>query len=207
MVSREADGWLDLAAPVRGFEQFCPWAPPRAAYRNTIVKGLAFASISVVVLVVLLKGLFVESFFVPSSSMVPTIAEDDYILVPKFLYGIRVPWVNDLLVRWSEPKRGDVIVFTRRGGNRTGSADETIVKRVIALGDDVVEIVDSQVFLNGEALVEPYAVASTKEQADYHFGPYRVPKHKVFVLGDNRDNSLDSRAWYHRLPIERKAEA
>lgn len=155
------------------------------------MRGVSFAGVVITLLVVFLKGFFVESFFVPSSSMTPTIEKDDYILVPKFLYGLRIPLLNEVVVRWGEPQRGDVIVFRKR----ESATDETVVKRVIALGGDSVEIVGSQVFLNGEALVEPYVQSSKGEGTEYHFGPYRVPSNKVFVLGDNRDNSEDSRAW------------
>ena len=154
--------------------------------------------LAVVVLAGLSKASLVEAFFVPSSSMNPTLRVNDYILVPKFLYGLRIPLFDDVVVSWANPKRGDVIVFhqPRPAGKGQPSENEAFVKRVIALESDEVEIRGTQVFLNGAPLEEPYArwVGSTS-QPDYHFGPVKVPPGSLFVLGDNRTNSEDSRDW------------
>ncbi len=152
----------------------------------------------VVVLVGLSKASLVEAFFVPSSSMNPTLRVSDYILVPKFFYGLRIPLIDDVVVSWANPKRGDVIVFQqpRRTGTGEATENEAFVKRVIALESDEVEIRGTQVFLNGNLLDEPYARwIGSDSQASYHFGPIKVPSGKLFVLGDNRTNSEDSRDW------------
>lgn len=150
------------------------------------------------VLVGLSKASLVEAFFVPSSSMNPTLRVSDYILVPKFLYGLRIPLVDEVVVSWAKPERGDVIVFHQPRPAHKGSTTEheAFVKRVIGLENDEVEIRGTQVFLNGALLEEPYARwVDSDSRADYHFGPVKVPEGKVFVLGDNRANSEDSRDW------------
>ena len=196
-LSHTDGGWIDVAALARVererkvLRRFAGYMVKRCSsslFNNFVLLAL---------FVVVLRTTLVESFFVPSSSMTPTIQEEDYILVPKIMYGLRLPVLKEMLIRWSTPKRGDVIVFTRRDGDPSAKADEaqSMVKRVIALEGDLVEIFGDQVYLNGEALVEPYALWTGVGETQSHFGPYRVPSGKVFVLGDNRSNSFDSRAW------------
>ena len=165
------------------------------AVRRSPLSWLKYSALSILALIVT-KATLVEAFFIPSASMMPTLQEKDYILVPKFLYGLRLPLLDDVLLGWRAPKRGDIVVFrrdTQRGSEAPGG--KTLVKRVVALEGDIIEILDGQVYLNGIALAEPYTHGSDSGRAGYHFGPYRVPKDKVFVLGDNRDNSEDSRFW------------
>jgi signal peptidase I len=141
------------------------------------------------------KASLVEAFFVPSMSMKPTLRERDYILVPKFLYGLRVPLVQDLVVQWSHPRRGDVIVFNHGEDAMSSEEPEAMVKRVIGVAGDTVEIVGTTVILNGRPLVEPYVQGHSPSPSEGHFGPLTVPSGKLFVLGDNRENSEDSRYW------------
>lgn len=159
------------------------------------IKALRIVAL-LALLAVISKASLVEAFFVPSASMTPTLRVNDYILVPKFLYGLHIPLVNDVVVKWAKPDRGDVIVFTRNVASEASETDEALVKRVIAVEGDVVEIVGAKVLINREALEEPYVQSShARHGAGYHFGPRRVPTGKVFVLGDNRDESEDSRFW------------
>jgi signal peptidase I len=145
---------------------------------------------------VLFKASFLEAFYVPSSSMAPTLQANDYILVPKFTYGLRVPFLSRSVATWSEPQRGDVVVFRRTDDPRT-SVDESerlLVKRVVAVGGDTVEVRGASLFVNGTLQDEPYArwgESGTRKD----FTLRRVPEGAVFVLGDNRDQSQDSRFW------------
>jgi signal peptidase I len=128
--------------------------------------------------------------------MAPAIQPYDYILVPKFLYGLHLPLRNSPLVEWGSPARGDVVVFKSTDESTyDASSTPTMVKRVIALEGDTVEIVEGQVYLNSIPLFEPYAKGSLPAAEGYHFGPFKVPDGKIFVLGDNRANSEDSRSW------------
>jgi signal peptidase I len=147
-------------------------------------------------LLLVFKSSVLEAFFVPSSSMSPTLREQDYILVPKFSYGLRLPFLSSAVTTWAEPLRGDVIVFKRSDDPRTveDESEKAFVKRVVAVGGDIVEVRNREVFINGIIQTEPFAewgVASHRKD----FSPRKVPLGALFVLGDNRDESQDSRFW------------
>jgi signal peptidase I len=130
--------------------------------------------------------------------MIPTLQVGDYILVLKFWYGFRLPFVTDSVVTWNDPKRGDVVVFTRPDEARTPDEDESaihIIKRVVGLPGDTVEVRGAQVLLNGEQLQESYSQWVEGGSFEGNFGPAVVPPGKILLLGDNRDQSKDSRFW------------
>ncbi len=132
-----------------------------------------------VLLALAIRGFVVQAFVIPSGSMLPTLRVGDYILVNKFLYDFR------------SIRRGDIVVF-----KYPRNESEDFIKRAIGLPGDSLEIIGPQVFINGKPLREPYAVhAGPSPPADYHFGPIHIPPGRLFVMGDNRDNSLDSRFW------------
>ena len=196
--SRNRQGWFDLSRHVRREIRRRELCSVLVRPFRAVLASALRVLVLVVVLVVIFKVSFVEAFFVPSSSMTPTLRARDYILVPKFLYGLRLPLFKDVVVSWARPERGDVIVFNRAHPSVDGVSSETenVVKRVIGLENDVVEILGRAVLVNGAPLQEPYVTWSGGAgEAPYHFGPQKVPAGKVFVLGDNRDNSEDSRVW------------
>jgi signal peptidase I len=165
------------------------WGEIVAFFRTLIViLGLAF-SIRVTV---------VEPFKIPSGSMIPTLQIGDFILVLKFWYGLRMPFVIDSVAMWNTPARGDVVVFTRPDDPNTPDEDDSeihIIKRVVGLGGESVEVRGARVFINGKALEEPYARWSEGGKFEGNFGPKTIPAGHVLLLGDNRDNSKDSRFW------------
>jgi len=116
----------------------------------------------------------VQAFFIPSRSMEPTLEPGDRILVNKFIY------------RFQEPQHGDVIVF-----KFPLDPKRDFIKRVIALENEKIEIRDGEVYVEDKKLEEPYI----KESFVGNYGPYQVPPNHLFVLGDNRNNSEDSRFW------------
>ena len=139
----------------------------------------------------LVRGFALEAFKIPSASMLPTLQIGDFVLVDKLRYGVRLG--RRWLLRFGAPQPGDVVVFTDRK-----DPSLTYVKRVIALAGDVVEIRDKQVFVNGQPRDVPtaFSASGTAEHSASprdNFGPARVPRRRVFVLGDNRDQSIDSR--------------
>ena len=152
------------------------------------------------IVVALLVALFVRTFVVqafkiPSSSMEPTLLIGDHILVNKFIYGIRIPVLGIKLFEFKRPKRGDVIVFIYP---RDRSKD--FIKRVIATGGETVQIKDRVIYINGKPIDDPWGVYQGNPypmpfSPKANFGPVTVPEGYLFVLGDNRDNSQDSRYW------------
>jgi signal peptidase I len=183
----------------------------KGAFRE-ILKGALIAA----GLVAILKGSIVEANQIVSTSMTPTLLEGDFIIVNKIKYGLHLPFIGKMLWTWGRPERGDIVTFMPPSDPGQEKGGRIFVKRIVALPGDIVEIQDSSLFINGHAVqtkmsddgngefVE-YAGAKSykviKKDPNYSFGPMRVPGGYVFAVGDNRDNSLDSRSW-GPLPIE-----
>jgi signal peptidase I len=132
-----------------------------------------------------------EASVVPTASMEGTILVGDHLFMDKLLYGPEIPLVGWRLPMLKHIHRGDIIVF-----RYPKDPSETFLKRVAAMGGDRVEIRDSVLYVNSQPIQEPYAV----HQAAIHsplesWGPVVVPQGRLFVMGDNRDNSSDSRDW------------
>jgi len=145
----------------------------------------------------MLRGSVVEAFKIPSGSMIPTLRIGDHLLVSKLSYGLRLPFVTNSLALWSTPTRGDVVVFTRPDDETTleDEADINLIKRVIGLPGDKVEVRNTSVFINDERLDESYAIWDEGGLREGNFGPEKVPEGHIMLLGDNRDHSKDSRFW------------
>lgn len=163
----------------------------KSVYREYL-EALAYA----IVLALFIRAFVVQAFKIPSGSMIPTLQIGDHILVNKFIYGIKIPFTDKKLFTFKEPKRGDIIVF-----RYPGDEDRDFIKRAIGLPGDTIEIRDKQVSINGKPLKEPYAIFNEHNilgNAGYsrdNYGPVKIPPHHLFVMGDNRDNSMDSRFW------------
>jgi signal peptidase I len=145
----------------------------------------------------LLRASIVEAFKIPSESMKQTLQKWDHILVCKFSYGIRIPFMRETLFNYSQPERGDVVVFTRPDDPTTPEDDSAIniIKRVVGLPGDTVMVRGSQFFIDGVPQEEPYAIWERHGSLEGEFGPATVPPGHVFLMGDNRDHSKDSRFW------------
>jgi signal peptidase I len=139
--------------------------------------------------------------------MYPTLKVDDYIFVNKFTYGLHLPFYSDSLSTWSTPARGDVVVFSRGDDPMTTDNEAAVafVKRVIGLPGETIEVTQRRVLINNEVLAEPYAVWEAGGLPEGDFGPIEVPEGQLFLLGDNRDASKDSRFWTdsHFLPVDK----
>ena len=123
---------------------------------------------------------FVKPIIIRQSSMEPTFYNGDYIFISKQAYNL-----------FGDPERGDVVVF-HTGLKTEEGEDKNLIKRIIGLPGDTVEIVDGYVYLNGEKLDEPYAEQLSVGECDLEF-PFQVPQEQYFVLGDMRESSIDSR--------------
>lgn len=139
---------------------------------------------------------FVEIFWaepvmVPTASMEKTVLVGDHYLLFKLPYGPRVPFTSLHLPRWERVKHGDIVAFTS-----PIDPQEVLVKRVVALGGDSIEIRENAVYLNGKILSEPYAVFKKSAfHTTFNMPRQIVPRGELFMLGDNRNNSQDSRYW------------
>jgi len=171
----------------------------------------------VILVVLVLRSFLVEPFRIPSGSMMPTLLVGDFILVNKFSYGVRLPVINAKVLDTGEPARGDVMVFRYP---KNPSID--YIKRVIGLPGDKVSYYNKQLFINGEPAKQQaqetfigtgsgVSMSGAKKRLEHLLGvdhnilidesrgtmegEFNVPAGHYFVMGDNRDNSNDSRYW------------
>ena len=189
--------------------------PPRAEAARTLWDWTRSILIAFV-LFLAVRTFLVEAFKIPTSSMEGTLLVGDFLLVNKMVYGAEVPGTSVRIPAVDEPSHGDVIVF-----NPPHEPRKNYVKRVVGLPGDTLRMRQKVLYRNGVAVDEPYAVhmdragsdarhPSMRWQLDHltdvrvyrrysptrdNWGPLVVPDHKLFVLGDNRDNSEDSRYW------------
>jgi signal peptidase I len=147
-----------------------------------------------VLVALLVRSSVVEAFWVPSGSMLPTIQIGDHLFVNKLAYGMHLPFVGQEVTQWRPLHRSDIVVFTSPVDHSTD-----LIKRVIAVGGDTVEVRNKRLFINGEEVPDPHAHFSDPQLRSNvprdNFGPVTVPPGKFFVMGDNRDQSYDSRYW------------
>jgi len=154
------------------------------------------AIVTALVLALIIRAYIVQAFKIPSGSMIPTLLVGDHILVNKFIYGTKIPFTDKRILIFRKPEKGDIIVFKYPEDPR-----KDFIKRVIATGGDTVEERNKVVYVNGVRGLESYAhhydngLRLGGNDPRDNFGPITVPKNKIFVMGDNRDQSYDSRYW------------
>ena len=152
--------------------------------------------IAAVLIALLITTFIVKMYKIPSRSMVPTLLVGDQLVVNKFIYGIKIPYFRNTILSITDPQRGDIVVFIYP---QDRSLD--FIKRVIGTGGDKIEIKDKKIFINGKVFTDNIGIYSDKMiypasfQPRDNFGPVTVPRGSLFVMGDNRDESLDSRFW------------
>lgn len=164
--------------------------------KKSVFREYAEAIIIALVFALLIRTLVVQAFKIPSGSMEPTLQIGDHILVNKFIYGLQIPFTSIHLFPLGNPQRGDVVVFIY-----PVDPSKDFIKRVIAVEGDTVKLQNKKLYINEVEVPDTYAVY--KEDTSFlsdlqrrdNFGPITVPRGKLFVLGDNRDRSLDSRFW------------
>ncbi len=197
--------------------------------REPVITEYSKSFFPVLLLVFVLRSFVIEPFQIPSESMVPTLEVGDFILVNKFIYGIRLPLARNKVINITDPKRGDVMVFFPPHESRY------FIKRVIGMPGDTIRISNNTLFINGEKAEQAFAYTDNREgdrcYGDYNSATYVVAHEKLderthlmrkcespllpdtdrvwevpvghyFMMGDNRDNSSDSRVW-GAVPEER----
>jgi signal peptidase I len=163
--------------------------------KKSTFREYAEAAIIAILLALFIRTFVVQAFKIPSGSMEPTLLIGDHILVNKFIYGIKLPFIQKTVVPLSKPERDDVIVFIYPVDKK-----KDFIKRVIGLPGDRLEIVNKKIYINGSLYEDKYGFHSSgvregnPEQTN-RFGPVSVPENHYFVMGDNRDHSYDSRYW------------
>jgi signal peptidase I len=164
---------------------------PRSQVRD-YVEAIAWA----LVITLVLRTFVIQAFRIPSESMADTLLVGDFLFVNKLEYGPKIPFTHIRLPGLHPPRRGEVIVF-----QWPEDPSKDFIKRCIATGGETVEVRHKQVYVDGVRLDEPYVKheVTTEEPAGYtprdNHAPPTVPPNELFMMGDNRDNSNDSRFW------------
>lgn len=159
---------------------------------QTLLKEYAEALIIALILALFIRTFVVQAFKIPSGSMLQTLQIGDHLLVNKFKYGIHMPFMDRYIFEFDGPDFQDIIVF-----EFPEDPSKDFIKRVVGKPGDVIEIRDKRFYRNGEIVREEYIQHTDERVVDRRddFGPYTVPEDSYFVLGDNRDESYDSRFW------------
>jgi len=151
-----------------------------------------------VVLALFIRTFIVQAFKIPSGSMMNTLLIGDHILVNKFIYGVKIPFTDGKnLIPIFDPQRRDIVVF-----KYPEDPEKDFIKRVVGVAGDTIEVKEKELYVNGTLQTETeYAIHQdpriipVKYTERDNFGPVTVPENSLFVMGDNRDNSHDSRFW------------
>jgi signal peptidase I len=152
----------------------------------SVVKSLALF----LILAIFFRASTLAAYKIPSGSMEETLKIGDHIFVNKLRYGFRLPFMENTIFDYSSPSRGDIVVFTLPEDSSTD-----IIKRVIGLPGDEIEVRGTSVFINGQKYEEDEKYAIWRDGGKKDFGPEIVPPDTVLLLGDNRDKSRDARFW------------
>lgn len=165
-------------------------SPDSAPSAKTAGEFLEIAIVAASIVFLVIRPFVAQAFYIPSSSMRPTLREDDRVFVNKLSYRLRQPSRHDVVV-FRAPREALAAERSVSGGLGDSGEETDFVKRVVGLPGDKVEIHHGVLFINGTAQSEPYC----REHPYYEMPPYVVPEDKLFVMGDNRNHSNDSHRW------------
>ena len=167
--------------------------------RRSTLRDYLEALLVAVMLATFVRTYVLQVFKIPSESMEDTLLVGDHILVNKFIYGAQIPFTDIRLPALDDPQPGDVIVF-----EYPEDPSKDFIKRVIGLPGDKIEIRDKKIYVNGNVYDDKHGFYSERRPAKSnpdHPDQFTVPKDHIFVMGDNRDHSYDSRFWGY-VPID-----
>src|SRR5262245_5599677 len=170
-----------------------------ATFKKSTIREYFESIVIAVILALFVRTWAVQAFKIPTGSMENNLLIGDHLLVNKFIFGATVSQLETKYLAVREPRRGDILVF-----KYPDEPERDFIKRVIGLPGDTLELRNKKVFVNGQPLDEPYVhflepASNSQEVTSFdvreRYGPVRVPDGQFFVMGDNRDNSQDSRYW------------
>jgi signal peptidase I len=170
-------------------------------FKKSVVREYFETIVIAVVLALFMRTFVVQAFKIPTGSMEPNLLIGDHLLVNKFVFAPTVSSAERALLPMTAIRRGDIVVF-----KYPEDPERDFIKRVIGLPGETIELRDHRIHVNGRPIDEPYAHylprpagpgggETTSDDVRDHYGPVVVPADSVFVMGDNRDNSQDSRYW------------
>ena len=164
--------------------------------KKSTFREYAEAAAIAVLLALFIRAFVVQAFKIPSGSMEPTLLIGDHILVNKFIYGVKIPFIRQTIIPIRKPQRNDVIVFIY-----PHDTSKDYIKRVIGVPGDRIEIIDRKIYINGKLYDDKHGFYTKGRNSSFrhtlktHHRPIIVPENSLFVMGDNRDHSSDSRVW------------
>jgi signal peptidase I len=173
---------------------------PSTSFKKSVVREYFESIVIAVVLALFVRTWVVQAFKIPTGSMENNLLIGDHLLVNKFIFGPTPLAIGRTLLPVRSIRRGDIVVF-----KYPDEPDRDFIKRVIGLPGQTVELRNKKVYIDGQPIDEPYVHFLSPPSSDYqevtssdvreNFGPVTVPPDQYFVMGDNRDNSQDSRYW------------
>jgi signal peptidase I len=170
---------------------------PETTFRKSTAREYFESLVVAVILALFVRTFGFQAFKIPTGSMEPNLLVGDHLLVNKFIFGPATSGLERTLLPMRRVERGEVLVF-----KFPEDPERDFIKRVIGLPGETLEYKDQRVFINGMPLIEPYAhyqLPATGEGASsdprVHYGPVTIPAGHYFMMGDNRDDSQDSRYW------------
>ena len=158
--------------------------------RNKFFREYIEPIVIAILIALFIRAFIVQAFKIPSSSMEPTLLVGDHLLVNKFIYGIRIPYTDIKFFQYKKPQRGDIIVFIFPKDRK-----KDFIKRVIGTEGEKVVILHNKIYINDKLIDDPWGHFTMPRSTIEDYGPVEVPEGSLFVMGDNRDNSQDSRFW------------
>lgn len=174
--------------------------------RNVLEKEIKDLPWIFIGILLLLRVGIAEANWVPTGSMQPTLPIGDYVVVDRTAYGLSLPFIDEAVMQWDAPKQGEIVTFDPQ------HTEDRLIKRVIGVAGDEIMVRNGLTYLNGNPLGQRRVDGLVAESlngihylttpAQIDFGPVTVPQGHLFMMGDNRANSADSRYWGF-LPVDR----
>jgi signal peptidase I len=164
--------------------------------KKSVIREYTEIIVLAVALALFARTFFIQAFRIPSESMENTLLVGDFLFANKLIYGPKIPFINVKLPGIRSPKPGDIVIFKYPGDRNTD-----YIKRCVAVAGQTVELRGTDLYIDGILQEEWYSHYRDIPGYNRQYGPFKVPEGHIFMMGDNRDNSADSRAW-GPLPLD-----